>query len=338
MGMVAAQAGEGAVEPMAGAASGNGAGGEAAAAGAPSIATGMVYGVDGQSCSDGLTCPGGESCCRRLEVPAGKFSMGASDDGNALADEKPAHDATLSAFTLDELEVTVGRFRRFVEAFDGTLPTPGLAAHPQIAGSGWQTAFTAEMPATRAALEEALSCDVGAYQTWTTAVGARESFPINCVNWYVAFAFCAWDGGRLPSEAEWERAASGGADERLSPWGAAAPDYALHAVANCRGDGSAGCAPSDLLAVGSRPGGAGYFGHLDLAGSLWEWTLDHYDATFYQSLSTCTDCADLSGSTPRVIRGGNFTSLPKNLRATGRASKPPGVTDPYAGFRCARSP
>lgn len=283
-------------------------------------------------------CPDGQSCCRRLEVPGGTFTRGANDDPSALADEKPPHGATLSTFELDALEVTVGRFRRFVSAFDGTLPKVGLGAHPKITGSGWQTAFSAEMPVTRAALEAALSCDVGGYQTWTTTAGAREDFPINCVSWYVAFAFCVWDGGRLPTEAEWERAASGGDEERLYPWGAAAPDYAVHAVANCRGDGSASCAPSDLLKVGSRPDGAGRFGHLDLAGSLWEWALDHYDATFYQSVTNCADCADLSGSTPRVIRGGNFNSLPKHLRGTGRASKPPVVADAYAGFRCARSP
>jgi formylglycine-generating enzyme len=339
----ATHAGEASGGESAGAASSSGGApagtaGEPAAGGDTSPPTGMIYGVDGQSCSGGLTCPGGQSCCRRLEVPAGTFSRGANDDANALADEKPPHDATLTAFDLDELEVTVGRFRRFVEAFDGTQPELGLGAHPNIVGSGWQTSFTAAMPATRGALEQALSCDVGAYQTWTSTAGAREDFPINCVNWYVAFAFCIWDGGRLPTEAEWERAASGGDEERLYPWGATAPDYAVHAVANCRGDGVAACVPGDVLKVGSRPAGAGRYGHLDLAGSLWEWTLDHYDSTFYQSLSTCADCADLTASTPRVIRGGNFTSLPKALRSTGRGSKPPGGTDPYAGFRCARSP
>jgi formylglycine-generating enzyme required for sulfatase activity len=166
--------------------------------------------------------------------------------------------------------------------------------------------------------------------------GARESMPLNCVSWYVAFAFCIWDGGRLPTEAEWEKASAGGDSDRLYPWGAAAPDPATNVVANCLADGSSGCAPSDLLAVGSRPAGAARWGHQDLAGNLWEWTFDYYDATYYQSIGTCNDCASLAGSTPRVIRGGNFTSLATSVRGTTRASKPPNAADAYAGFRCAR--
>jgi formylglycine-generating enzyme required for sulfatase activity len=314
----------------------NGGGGGALAMGGTSPSGGrMTYGVDGQSCAGDLKCPGGQSCCRRFAVPVGTFDMGTNMDPDALSDEKPPHAANLAAFELDEFEVTVSRMRRFVEAYDGTPLEPGMGAHPAIANSGWQLSFTAQLPASRTALEDALNCDVGAYQTWTTQAGAREDWPINCVNWYIAFAFCAWDGGRLPTEAEWEKASAGGSEERLYPWGATAPDFAVHAVANCRGDGTTGCAPTDLLPVGSRSGGAGRWKHQDLAGSLWEWTLDHYDATYYQSIGTCTDCADVSASTPRVIRGGNFTSTARSLRSTGRASKFPGVVDPYAGFRCA---
>jgi formylglycine-generating enzyme required for sulfatase activity len=297
----------------------------------------ITYGIDGQSCAGELSCPDGDGCCRRITVPGGSFNMGTNSDAEAGSDEKPPHATTLATFALDELEVTVARMRRFVEAYDGTPPEPGQGAHPAVSGSGWQLGFTAELPATRSALEDELNCDVGAYQTWTSQAGAREAWPINCVSWYVAFAFCIWDGGRLPTEAEWEMASAGGSEERLYPWGSTAPDLAVHAVANCRGDGAAGCSPADLLAVGSRPAGAGRWGHLDLAGSLWEWTLDHYDATYYQSVGTCTDCANLGALTPRTMRGGNFSSLVTSLRGTGRASKPPGRIEPYVGFRCARS-
>jgi len=316
------------------------AGADVSAAGEAGASSGpvMVYGLDGQSCSGGLACPGGSSCCQRLEVPAGSFVMGTSSDPTALADEKPQHTANIAPFQLDEFEVTVGRFRRFFEAYDGTLPKVGAGAAPSVAASGWQLGFSAQMPASQAALKEALNCDVGGYQTWTDSAGVRETMPVNCVNWFVAFAFCVWDGERLPSEAEWEKAAAGGNDHRLYPWGSAALDPATNAVANCLADGSAGCSPSDLLPVNSRAAGAGKWGHQDLAGSLWEWTLDFYDATFYQAVGTCEACVDTAGQTPRVIRGGNFTSLAKNLRATGRASKPPVNTDPYAGFRCARTP
>ena len=299
---------------------------------------GMVYGIDGQSCSGGVPCPGSVSCCQRLEVPVGSYTMGTSSDVNALADEKPQHTANVALFELDEFEVTVGRFRRFFDAYDGTWPKEGTGAAPSVAGSGWQLGFSAQMPASQAALKEQLNCAVGSYQTWTDSAGVRETMPVNCVNWFVAFAFCVWDGGRLPSEAEWEKASSGGADDRLYPWGAGAPDPKTNVVANCQADGTDGCMPTDLLPVASRPTGAGKWGHQDLAGSLWEWTLDFYDATYYQSVGTCNDCVNTAGQTPRVIRGGNFTSLAKNLRATGRASKPPINVDAYAGFRCARSP
>jgi formylglycine-generating enzyme required for sulfatase activity len=262
--------------------------------------------------------------------------MGTNSDANALADEKPPHTTKVSAFDLDEFEVTVGRFRRFAEVYDGTLPKPGSGGAPQAAASGWQTAYAAQMPGSQGALMAQLNCDAGGYQTWTEGAGVRETMPLNCVSWYVALAFCIWDGGRLPTEAEWERASAGGDAERLYPWGATAPDPATNVVANCTADGVSGCMPTDLLAVGSRPDGAGRWGHQDLAGSLWEWTLDYYDATYYQAIGTCNDCVNTGGSTPRVIRGGNFTSLAKSVRATTRASKPPNAVDPYAGFRCAR--
>ena len=223
-----------------------------------------------------------------------------------------------------------------VKAYDGTLPKTGSGAAPQSAASGWQTAYAAQMPGSQGALMAQLNCDVGGYQTWTEGAGVRETMPLNCVSWYVALAFCIWDGGRLPTEAEWERASAGGDAEWLYPWGAAAPDPATNVVANCTADGVSGCMPTDLLPVGSRPAGAGRWGHRDLAGSLWEWTLDYYDATYYQAIGICDDCVNTGGSTPRVIRGGNFTSLAKSVRATTRASKPPNAVDPYAGFRCAR--
>jgi formylglycine-generating enzyme required for sulfatase activity len=316
-----------------------GAAGEAgsSAGGAPTTDPPLVYGVDAQSCKGGLECPGGGSCCRRFEVPAGTFQMGTSTDTNAASDEMPPHTTTLRAFELEEFEVTVGRFRRFVELYDGSLPEPGSGALLNLANSGWRTEFAAQMPATRAALEDQLSCSVGSYQAFTAIAGVRETLPINCVSWYVALAFCIWDGGRLPTEAEWEMASAGGDENRLYPWGATTPNFAVHAVANCMGDGVAGCSPADVLPVGSRPAGRGRFGQHDLGGSLWEWVFDYYDATYYQAIGTCSNCANLSGLTPRVIRGGNFTSLALSLRATGRASKPPNAVDPYAGFRCAHS-
>ncbi|HEY5955264.1 MAG TPA: formylglycine-generating enzyme family protein [Polyangiaceae bacterium] len=310
-------------------------GGAAGASGSTTNSS-MVYGAPGQSCGNGLSCPGG-SCCDQIAVPTGTFSMGTNSDASRNPDESPPHATTLDAFKMDKFEVTVGRFRSFVAAFDGTMPPAAAGAHPKIPNSGWQVAYDANLPTSKSGLQSAINCSKGQYQTFTELAGVREAMPMNCVSWYVAFAFCIWDGGRLPTEAEWEMAASNGSNETRFPWGQIDPDPKKHAVMNCLGDEVAGCSPSDLLPVGSRVEGANLLGHVDLAGSLWEWTLDYYDGTYYQAVGTCGNCASLSAPTPRVIRGGNFTSTLVSLRATGRASKPPNVADPYAGFRCVRS-
>jgi formylglycine-generating enzyme required for sulfatase activity len=264
--------------------------------------------------------------------------MGTNTDTSRSTDESPPHDASVDSFLMDEFEVTVGRFRSFYQAYDGTLPSAGAGANPKRSGSGWQVEYNANMPTSKAALQTAINCNVGQYQTWTELAGVRETMPMNCVSWYVAVAFCIWDGGRLPSEAEWEMAASSGSNEWRFPWGSTDPDPATSAVMNCMGDGVSGCTPSDMLPVGSRPQGANKWGHLDLAGSLWEWTFDYYDATYYQAIGTCDNCVNTAGTTPRVIRGGAFLSNTIALRATGRASKTPITLDPYTGFRCVRSP
>lgn len=298
---------------------------------------GMTYGIVGQSCGTGLSCPGRTSCCYQIEVSSGSYIMGTNDDPDRSADEQPEHPAVISRFALDKYEVTVGRFRKFVEAFDGTPPPAGAGALSGQPSSGWSATFNKNLPATAQDLLFRINCDPK-YQAWTTTAGAREALPMNCVDWYVAFAFCAWDGGRLPTEAEWEDAAANGGADTPYPWGTADPDPTVNAVAACLGDGASGCAPTDLLSVGSRPEGANRLGHFDLAGSLYEWCLDVYDPTYYKSVSICDDCASLTGTSPRVIRGGDFTSPSTLVRSTDRAYQLPEVADPYLGFRCARTP
>jgi formylglycine-generating enzyme required for sulfatase activity len=108
------------------------------------------------------------------------------------------------------------------------------------------------------------------YDTWT---GGEERRPKNSINWYMAVAFCHFDGGRLPTDAEWKYAAAGGDEQRPYPWGAE-PPTPERAVYNCTGDGDKSCSIADILPVGARPSGAGRWGHMDLAGSMFEWTLD----------------------------------------------------------------
>jgi formylglycine-generating enzyme required for sulfatase activity len=278
------------------------------------------------------TCgPGGnESCCAITAIPGGTYNR--SNDA--------AYPAKVSDFRLDRFEVTVGRFRQFVASYPGSKPAAGAGAHPLIAGSGWNTAWDKSLVADKDALTNAVNCSA-TFQTWTDAAGGNENKPMNCLAWYEAFAFCAWDGGRLATEAEWNYAAAGGDEQRQYPWGAAAADNA-HAVYECTGDGSASssCAATDILNVGSKSmTGDGKWGQADLAGGVVEWILDWYHYP-YVNLQ-CNDCATVTPGTSdilRVVRGGSWSNdasyLPSSTRSAG------GPPDHYNKFgaRCARTP
>jgi sulfatase modifying factor 1 len=319
-------------------------GGEAGAgnSGAWNGSPGPATGPEGRSCSGmtGNECHG-HNCCTNLVVPAGSFLMGrgtetCSDcvDGcrptgmTCNSDEQPEHPASVSSFALDKYEVTVGRFRAFVEAYHGTPPPPEAGAHPVIAGSGWDSAWDTFLPGNRAVLIGSMKCSPR-FETWTDAAGANETYPINCVSWYEAFAFCIWDGGRLPTEAEWEYVAAGGDENRFYPWGndTVQPLPANYARNHNR----------TFLAVGSEPGGNGRWGHSDLAGSMYEWVLDWHASLFYTESETgCFDCANLEASLYRVVRGGVWDGGAGNLRAAERREAGPGGHDYNIGLRCAR--
>lgn len=328
-------AGDGSTPDAAGGAAGSGGSAGSAGSGGVTADGGLAWGVLDQSCDSGLDC-GGSSCCLERDVPAGSFSMGRSAGGSdaypctTCPGEQPEHAVTLSGHKLDTFEVTVGRFRRFVEVYDGSPPPVGSGAHTGIAGSGWQAAYDGMLPASRSALEVALDCSPGS-DTWTTQQGANEKAPIDCVTWYEAFAFCVWDGKRLPTEAEWEMAAAGGDSNRLYPWGTQTPDATLADFA--------GSAASPTVAVGSTASGAGRFGQQDLAGSVGEWVFDAYDAGWYSGGgASCTDCANDAAGGERGVRGGSFSSAEKDLRAAARDHLAPDMRSNTVGFRCARTP
>ncbi|WP_437285269.1 formylglycine-generating enzyme family protein [Sorangium sp. So ce406] len=253
-----------------------------------------------------------QPCCASPRVPGGTYNR--SNQG--------AHPAEVSELRLDRYEVTVGRFRGFVEAYPGSRPGAGAGAHPRIPRSGWDDAWDSRLPEGQAELREGLKCNPGLH-SWTDDVGENEARPISCVSWFVAFAFCAWDGGRLPTEAEWNHASAGGSEQRRYPWGNAFPNstYAVYDTA-----GSA--------VVGSRsPRGDGLWGQADLAGNLWEWTLD-VEGPY---LDPCVDCANVEGGSARVIRGGSWWQPNEEEISTvfRRPWDPTDVTDAL-GVRCAR--
>jgi formylglycine-generating enzyme required for sulfatase activity len=302
----------------------NGNGGSVGATGGTGGTAG-VGGCRGSRCScfedDGDECAG-ETCCRTLDVPSGSFTLGAGESSSASA--------TVAGYGLDQFEVTVGRFRRFVDAYFGA-PQPDSGQHPFVVASGWQSPWDASIAPDADALRSELACHP-TQATWTDDVGTNESRPMNCVTWFEAFAFCAWDGGRLPTEAEWEYAAAGGDSPRDYPWGDDAPthDLALYA---CDGSPVDDCTAADLLSVGSKPDGAGRFLHDDLAGSLGEWVLD-WHAPY---VDPCDNCANVAGGSGRVTRGGSFLSEQgTDVRSRERAPGTPTERFPSIGFRCAR--
>jgi formylglycine-generating enzyme required for sulfatase activity len=243
-------------------------------------------------------------------------------------DETPEHEAIVASYYLDTFEVTVGRFRRFVEAYDGTPPAQGAGAHPLIPGSGW-AGVPGDLPASQAALRQALIPDptVKDWANWTDAPSGLESYPMNNLSWQLAFGFCIWDGGRLPTEAEWEYAAAGGEENRLFPWGSAAPTKDL-AVFQCSG-------PCLTSPVGSVPAGHGKWGQLDLAGNVEEPVRDSW-APYPPNPGVCNNCADLSGWPGGGARGGSANSFAAYVRVAWRGVY--GDGGPYGGIRCARNP
>ena len=178
------------------------------------------------------------------------------------------------------------------------------------------------------------------YCTWTPSAATQETLPISCVNWWEAYAFCIWDGGFLPSEAEFVYAAAGGNQQREYPWGATDPGSRNQfAIWACYYPPSAmgGCAlvdASNVAPVGTATLGAGRWGQLDLGGNVNEWTMD----SFNSYISPCTDCAYLIQGSGSVFHGGSFYGYPPlGLSATYRGGDPPSLRFDV-GFRCARTP
>jgi formylglycine-generating enzyme len=301
-----------------------------------------------------------ESCCSSPLVTGASydrsypFSDAATGSAPAGGSSQGTDPAAVSSLRLDKYDVTVGRFRRFVAAVlptdggVGWLPTGGSGTHthlnsgkgllnvgPSDAGvtyeTGWDSLDNANVSPTSANL----ACS--SFGTWTASPGSQENLPINCVNWWEAYAFCIWDSGFLPSEAEWEYAAAAGNQERDYPWGSTAPGTGnQYAIYDCDyPSGSGNCTDiSSIAPVGTPASGAGLWGQLDLAGEMWQWTADWYQAAY---VDPCVDCAALTGGSSRVLRGGSFRDDASNLSPAYRNANDPSIRNDFIGFRCARS-
>jgi sulfatase modifying factor 1 len=324
--------------------------GDACAAVRPTpCAAGTDAGAPRPSCSClAATCgPSAKSnCCSSSVVPGGMYNRG----------NDPMYPATVSDFRLDTYEVTVGRFRKFVAAYSQNMIPAGAGKNPNNASDpGWDTAWNELLPADKTALTSTsyLKC-IGTYPaTWTDTAGGSETLPINCVDWYEAFAFCIWDGGRLPTEVEWNYAAAGGSEERQYPWSMPPDSGTIDcSYANYYGGSDGGspfCSTTYTNNVGSESNGDGKWGQSDLAGNVWEWTLDWYNTQAGQYPTPCVDCALTTQgvNTLRMARGGSFVDRASLLQSSWYPPQPPGNRfnsgqptkhESSQGVRCARAP
>ena len=222
-----------------------------------------------------------------VAVPRGKFFMGCNEkvDKECDDDEKPGKTVSVKAFFIDRTEVTVEAYAECVKAGECSKP------------------------------------DTGTWCNWGKR--GRKKHPINCVNWNQASKFCAWKGKRLPTEAEWEKAARG-TDGRKYPWGnqRASCRYAVfddERTKDTAGDETDGCGRDSTWPVGSKPAGKSPYGALDMVGNVYEWTDSWWDE---------------SERKYRVIRGGSWYDRPAYARASNRGGFPPDYRSNDGGFRC----
>jgi formylglycine-generating enzyme required for sulfatase activity len=233
----------------------------------------------------------------QVDVPAGEFLMG-SPGSNVLAnnDEKPQHSVYLDAYWIDQTEVTNAMYARCVNA--GACQPPA---------------------STQSKAREKYYGD-----------STYDDYPVIYVSWNDAKAYCGWAGRRLPTEAEWEKAARG-TDGRVYPWGNQYPSLTL---ANYK---SVESNQVDTSEVGHYPAGASPYGALDMAGNVWEWVNDWYGANYY-TLSPASNPPGPATGTERVLRGSSWEAGDWALRTVNRSHSELVSSLEGVGFRCAATP
>jgi formylglycine-generating enzyme required for sulfatase activity len=220
-------------------------------------------------------------------VPAGEFLTGSdrTSDRRTWGNEEPQHLLYLEAFCISKTPITNEQYLRFIDVTGHHVP------------EDW---VTGKIPT------------------------AKEAHPVVFVDWYDSLSFCSWVGGRLPTEAEWEKAARG-VDGRFYPWGNARPNRTL-----CNHNFFFG----DTLPVGSHSSGASPYGVLDMAGNIWEWTASKPAPYPYNS----TDGRESAkGDEYRVLRGGAFRTVNPPRCAFRDVGTPPTQATNFRGIRAARS-
>ena len=281
----------------------------------------LGIGAKRQTEKDGMTM---------VYVPAGSFLRGSADwDVEAYEEEKPQRELYLDAFWIDQTPVTNGMFLRFVNE---------TAYRTQAEKEGGSYVFTQSSDGYWDEVDGA---------NWRHPLGPEsnltdlQAHPVVHVNWNDAQAYCQWAGRRLPTEAEWEKAARS-SDGRLYPWGnqKVAGNLLNFADRNLDAPGSDDNIDDGYeytSPVGSYPAGASLYGALDMAGNVWEWVADYFDADYYKYAPAHNPPGPQSGE-DRVLRGGSWYYVARHVRAANRYWFGPTDRVNNVGFRCACSP
>jgi len=233
-------------------------------------------------------------------IPAGTFTMG-SDDG--MPNETPVHKIYLNAYYIGKTEVTNAEYYQFWLADGGDT-----SEHTPISYGD-------------------------EFGEWPNIAKTKSNYPVIGVSWHAAVAYAGWRGMRLPTEAEWEKAARG-TEARRWPWGNTFSQHiqrtTIHANVWKGKDGAELLAP-----VGHYPTGASPYGVHDLAGNVWEWVADWYSATYYHRSPDRNPKGPEVGSR-RVVKGGSWLNLERLARCTTRIGQYPAIGTSFIGFRLAK--
>jgi len=286
------------------------------------MACGIDHGVNCGVCPDGYYCSTFPNRCRKMPdiefatIPEGEFFMGCNEekDSSCSEVEKPGHLIKLDSYMIGAFEVTVEQYGYCVDA--------GICQAKNDSDSHFKT------------YSYNFRCN---YMS-----GKPLDHPMNCVNFYGAEAFCSFIGGRLPTEAEWEKAARGGCEfydncgieTIIYPWGDD-PASCDNAVVRDMLSGIPGCEYDGTMPVGSKPAGVSPYGLYDMSGNVWEWTNDWFEAAYYFESPYENPQGPETGR-EKVLKGGscNFTS--KAVRPSYRYNVYPTLTYTYGGFRCVK--
>jgi formylglycine-generating enzyme required for sulfatase activity len=230
-------------------------------------------------------------------IPSGPYPMGVPvGDRDGGRDEYPRHIIEIAAFYIDKYEVTNGRYLDFVKATNHRVPQNPKNPTRNL----WEGVAIPESLADR---------------------------PVVNVDWADAEAYCTWAGRRLPREAEWEKAAKGNNDWRF-PWGNVEPTN-KHLNFNQKWIGE-----KTLMPVGSYETGKSPYGVYDMAGNVWEWVNDWYDAKYYEK-SPAKNPPGPENGTKKVIRGAGWQNETPTFRIFTRVDSDPTIRNESTGFRCA---